>query len=201
MTVYFYEGRPISAPFTIESNRLILSSESVALKVFNRVTSAQRWELSFNIVDNSGLDDLFLGMLEDQYTRKTMTMPQLKEPENGTSATVDPTVGVAGVAGETTVIMSSTETGETIAKGSFVKFANHDKIYMVRQTATTAGAFSLEVFPSLKADVGIGVGLSHPGSSTKPVLSYYRDAAETTSLVFQDGVMVDLGGIRIVESL
>jgi hypothetical protein len=201
MTVYYYEGSPIAAPFAIESGRLILSSSSASLKTFTRTMNSQRWEISFNIVANSGIEDVFVGMLDDQYTINTMVMPQLEASEKRTTATVDPTVATSGVAGESAVAMTSSEDGATIAKGSFVKFSTHDKLYMVTSDATTGAAFTLTIHPSLQRPVASGSSLSHPGSASKPVLSYRRDAGATTGVTFTDGVMVDQGSIRLVEAV
>ena len=71
MATYYFEGQPILAPFTIESKRIVLSSETASQKIFRRATDSQRWDLSFRIATNNP-QDLFISMLDNDTKNSTM---------------------------------------------------------------------------------------------------------------------------------
>lgn len=198
---YYYEGSPIVAPFIIESNRYVLSSESASLKMYNRTTNAQRWEMSFTIKSNSSLDDLFIGMLEDQYKSSNMTMPQITSVDARVTAIAEPSVLANASATESTLTVGSSETGTVLPKGTFIKFSGHDKIYTLTADATTGPSFIISVFPELRKDVAAAEDITHAGSVTKPTIAYFRDPNAISGLTYTDGVLVNLGTIKLIEAL
>ena len=50
MSVYYYNGAQILAPFTITSNEPMFDMTTISLKTQRASQGAQRWELSFDII-------------------------------------------------------------------------------------------------------------------------------------------------------
>jgi hypothetical protein len=73
---YYFEGAPIAAPMSIRSNEPYFDSDSLSLRNFKVSSGAQRWELSFSIIDRDNIDRLLIGALTRNISH-TMVMPQL----------------------------------------------------------------------------------------------------------------------------
>jgi hypothetical protein len=202
MTVYYFEGSPIVAPLTIESNEPIFSVDSINLKQQRASQGAQRWELSFQIQTKDIEEDYFVSIVTSASTAKTMVMPQLLSVDNKTVlTTTSGSVSVAAVVAATSVSINFGSVG-FLPKGSFIKFANHSKIYMVTSNVTTAAsAVSVPIYPSLRSAVSLSTAVHHPKSVTKPVLQYYRDLETLQGITYEDGVLVNPGTIKLIEAL
>jgi len=197
MSKYYFEGSPILAPLTIQSTDVVVSSETVTLKRLIHKTDAQRWDLSFGIVTNDNEDAIFLAMLENAYTVKTMDMPQLKKVDDTTTMTGSLSVSVNYVAGATSIQANNTS-GGVLPKGSFIQFANHTKVYVVKSDYLTNGS-SLAIYPALKQDVSGSTLVYYGNFSTKPQLSYLRDDSELSGITYSDGILVSIGAVTIKE--
>jgi len=89
-----------------------------------------------------------------------------------------------------------------LPKGSFIKFSNHSKIYMTTTNIETpGGSVTLQLYPTLRANVTANTSVFHPGSSTKPTLQYYRDIDTLQGIIYEDGVIMNPGTIKIIEAL
>jgi hypothetical protein len=197
MSKYYFEGSPILAPLTIHSKDVVVSSETVTLKRLIHKTDAQRWDLSFGIVANDNEDAIFLAMIENAYTLKTMDMPQLKKVDDATTMTGGLSVSSNYVAGATSIQANNTS-GGLLPKGSFIQFANHTKVYVIKSDYVSNGN-SLEIYPALKQDVS-GSDLVYYGNfSTKPQLNYLRDDTELSGINYSDGILVSIGTVTIKE--
>jgi len=198
MAAYQFLGYDIVAPFQITSNEPVFSSDSVSLKTRRVSQNAQRWELEFGIVmqdASSFLPDMLLGWSDTV----TMTMPQLNVRgttiSSGTSTSAV-TVSGAHSAGDSTITL--TGANGTIAKGRFIKFANHDKIYLV--TSEYSGSGDINIYPSLRSAVPDTTVLAYRDSDNI-ILTAYRDVTNVTGITFADGVLSDAGTINLIEAL
>jgi hypothetical protein len=89
-----------------------------------------------------------------------------------------------------------------LPKGSFIKFSNHNKIYMTTNNIETpGGSVTLQLYPTLRSNVTANTSLYHPGSSIKPTLQYYRDLETLQGITYEDGVIVNPGTIKLIEAL
>jgi hypothetical protein len=201
MTVYYFEGSPIVAPLTIESYEPVFSADTVNLKQQRASQGAQRWELSFQIQTKDIEEDYFVGIVTGISQAKTMVMPQLLSVDKKVTAT---NLGVPNStsAGQLSVLINFDQAGGFIPKGSFIKFSNHSKIYMVTNNVTTAtSAVSVGIYPQLRTAVTTSHTVTHPGSGAKPMLQYYRDLETLQGITYEDGILVNPGTIRLIEAV
>lgn len=190
--IYYYEGSPIAAPLTIESNQPSFSSDSVSL-VHERVNQgAQRWELSFRVIDAGDIVELFLGSATQFNQAGAMVMPQLEV--NNTVQPANGSTDGATLAG----VDSCDYSGPLLPKGYFFQFANHDKVYVTTAATGTAPIETLSFFPSLRADVPDNTAVNLGDSVT---FNYFRDLDTLQGITYRDGVLVDPGTIRLLEAL
>jgi len=197
MSKYYFEGSPILAPLTIQSTDVVVSSETVTLKRLIHKSDAQRWDLSFGIVADDNEDAIFLAMLENAYTVKTMDMPQLKKVDDNTTMTGSLSVSANYVAG-TASIQANNTSGGLLPKGSFIQFANHTKVYVIKSDYVSNGN-TLEIYPALKQDVSGSALVYYGNFSTKPQLNYLRDDSELSGITYSDGILVSIGTVTIKE--
>jgi hypothetical protein len=195
MSVYYFNGAQILAPFTITSNEPIYDVDTVSLSKQRASQGAQRWEISFNTVTTSETEaDMLVGMATGIATAKTMIMPQLPSVDLVNTATNDLGVFAQSTVGDT--IVSVTNDG-FISKGTFVKFSNHAKIYMT-VVDQTVGSGNFSVYPSLRTGVPSGTRL-YTGPSA--IFNYYRDIDNSRGISFNDGVLSSTGIVSLVEAL
>jgi len=192
---YTFNGATILAPVTITSNQPIYETDTVSLSKQRASQGAQRWELSFTTVTTENTEaDMLVGMITGLATSATMVMPQIPSAAKGNTASVSLVISVAAAAGLSAVTVVS---DGVIKKGSFIKFSNHDKLYMVTADVA-AGTAPVSIYPSLRTAVAITDTLQ---TGTSAVLSYYRDIDTTQGLSFADGIISSVGTISLVEAI
>jgi hypothetical protein len=200
MTVYYFEGSPIVAPLTIESNEPVFSVDSINLKQQRASQGVQRWELSFQIQTKDIEEDYFVAMVSQANLARTMVMPQLNSVVKKVTVT-NAAVTNSTNAAATSVVMNFNQVG-FLPKGTFIKFSNHSKIYAVTSNINTVvGTISVPIYPSLRTATPINTVVYHVGSETKPVLSYFRDLETLQGITYEDGVLVNPGTVKIIEAL
>jgi hypothetical protein len=201
MTVYYFEGSPIVAPLTIESNEPIFSADTISLKQQRASQGAQRWELSFQIQTRDIEEDYFVGVVTGIISAKSMVMPQLLSVDKKITVTSNSCIPASTNAGSNTVLIDFNQTG-FLPKGSFIQFSNHSKIYMVTSNVnTTDSNVSVGIYPSLRTSLTTSHLVYHPGSTAKPTLQYYRSLDTLQGIIYEDGVLVNPGTIKILEAV
>lgn len=200
MAVYYYKGDKILAPFKIISNRPTFASDTVSLKHIRVAQEAQRWELSFNTLTKENAANSFLGILEDMEERGQMIMPQFPEVAKATTASGN--FGVeTSVASNTSTLQINTDLGSGfLPKGSFIKFSNHDKVYVTRNDLDVDSATpqELNIYPALTSNLSAFTEIEY-GSNC--IISYYRDINNIQGITFTDGVLADQGTVTLIEAL
>jgi hypothetical protein len=201
MTVYYFEGSPIVAPLTIESNEPIFSADTVSLKQQRASQGAQRWEISFQIQTKDIEEDYFVTMVTGITDSKSMIMPQLNSVDKKITVTSNNCVPAATSQGANAVAIDFNEVG-FLPKGSFIQFSNHSKIYMVTSNvATSTASVLVNIYPSLRTTVNTAHFVYHPGSTVKPSLQYYRSLDTLQGITYEDGVLVNPGTINLLEAV
>lgn len=196
---YEFEGAAILAPLTISSNEPMFEADTISLSKQRASQGVQRWELSFKTATSKTTEaDMLVGVVTSLSTTATMVMPQLPsvvaQTTSGTSLPVGS--GVAAGLSAVTVVNNG-----TLKKGAFVKFSNHDKVYMVTEDVAPSIAsapVSVPIYPSLRTAVTTSDVL-HTGSSA--VLTYYRDIDNLKGLQFSDGLLSSAGSISLTEAV
>jgi len=200
MATYQFKGQDIVAPFRITSNEPAFVADTVSLKQRRVTQGSQRWELEFGVVMEDPADT-FADMVSSFHSTVTMEMPQLNvRGETISSGTSSSQVSVNGThaAGSTNVSLSFAN--GTIKKGRFIKFNNHDKIYLVTSTFTT-GSGILSIFPSLRQTVPSGTQLLYRDVTDQITFTAYREVSNVSGIVYTDGILSEAGNINLIEAL
>jgi len=175
--------------------------DTVALKKQRASQDVQRWELSFGTVGTADTQvDIFLGSVVGVQSTETMIMPQL--PQVDAASTVNSTsIALPGstAAGSTTAVISSSATLGLVPKGSFVKFSNHDKVYVTKtDTDFSGGDPTMSFYPKLRVAL-TSANLLLVGASVD--LTFYRAIDSQKGITFTDGVLSNVGTITVIEAL
>jgi len=201
MSVYYYNGSQILAPLQITSNEPVYSTDSVSLKQLRASQGAQRWEISFNVLTNNNAADLLLGSIDEIDSSRSMVMPQLKEVSDRNTLVTDiSSVAAAASGGNSLVTVLKTGNSGLLPRGSFVKFSNHDKVYIVKQDVNFSGTgtVSVSIYPALT----VALTTSHSLVMRDAVdFTYYRSVDDITGITYSDGILADPGRITLIEAL
>jgi hypothetical protein len=148
---------PIStAQFTslgIKSIQNTIISKSVSGKKLSRQIDGQRWGFTAQIITAKRSDvygELMAFIVKQRSGKENFTIvPPEIEDARGTASGI-PT-GTAS-AGDTSITLGGTGTG-TLKAGDFIKFSNHDKVYMVVVDQSDISTGSLTIEPPLTTAV------------------------------------------------
>ena len=200
MKSYYYEGAAIITPFTIASNQPIYDADTVSLIKQRASQSAQRWEISFSTVHSNDAADSFVQSITNMTTKQTMIMPQLTDVVSKLTVTTSPLMFANYSAGVSQVAVSSSGEFGFLPKGSFIKFSNHDKLYVVTADVdfSTGSSELVNIFPSLKEPVTVTDTLL---SGDDVVLTYYKDINNLQGVTYRDGILSSAGTITLIEAL
>jgi len=198
MAAYQFEGQDIVAPFIIKSNEPMLDADSVTLKVRRVKQGAQRWELEFGVTMTDA-SSFLADTVSNFDSTVTMEMPQLNirgETLSQGTSTSQATVSGSHNGGDNTVALAGLN--GTINKGRFVKFNNHDKIYLV----TNFSSNTITIYPSLRTSVAGSTKLHYRDSNADSItFTAYRDISNVQGITFIDGVLSEAGNINLIEAL
>ena len=218
MSVYYYNGAQILAPFTITSNEPMFDMTTVSLKTQRASQGHQRWELSFDVLaENSNQADLFISSFKDVETSDSMIMPQLTSATTQTTTTPLFSSSIVGVnqnvltlpagpgnaaagASSVTVQKGTSQITGLMPKGTFIKFSSHDKVYITTADVTfnDIDNKTIYIYPKLKAAVNNSQG--HTMKMRDLVtFSYYRNIDNQTGITFTDGVISNIGNVKLIE--
>jgi hypothetical protein len=181
------------APIKVISNKPVFVSDTLSLKRATFSRTAQRWEIETNLeplVETA--HDLFVNLVTKGYSETiTILMPQNYGVILKRTSTATPTATQA-VAGSSSVVV--TNNSGLIPKGTFIKFAEHSKIYMT--TNDLSGNGTLGIYPALKtATSGI---FKHRDDV---LMSCLYDTTTVVGMAYTDGILMDIGSVKLVEKL
>ena len=144
---------PIStAKFTslgIKSIQNTIISKSVSGKKLARQIDGQRWAFTIQIITAKRSDvygELMAFIVKQRSGKENFTIvpPEITDARGTASGTPNGTAS----AGATSITLAGTGTG-TLKAGDFIKFANHDKVYMVVADQSDISTGSLTIEPPL----------------------------------------------------
>jgi hypothetical protein len=186
-----------STPLSVISNRPVLMTDALSLKRNVSKRPAHRWEITSNLEPLSYSANELFALFVSKGTFETIEviMPQnfgvLMERTSTSNCTA------TGVAGATSVTITS-NSGK-IPAGTFVRFGSsalHTKVYMVKATLNGNGV--LQIYPELRAIVSEGTRMYHRDDVIMPCL---LDTDTASGMTYTDGVLMDMGTIKLVEKL
>jgi len=144
---------PIStAQFTslgIKSIQNTIISKSVSGKKLARQIDGQRWAFTIQIITAKRSDvygELMAFIVKQRSGKENFTIvpPEITDARGTASGTPNGTAS----AGATSITLAGTGTG-TLKAGDFIKFASHDKVYMVVADQSDISTGSLTIEPPL----------------------------------------------------
>jgi len=137
----------------IKSNQTTILSKSVSGKKLARQLDNQRWSFTVQIITAKRSDvygDLMAFILKQRSGKENFTIvpPEIEDARGTASGTPNGTAS----AGATSITLGGSGTG-TLKAGDFIKFANHNKVYMVVADQNDISTGSLTIEPPLTTAV------------------------------------------------
>jgi hypothetical protein len=182
-----------AAPLTVRSNVPISVSDTLSLKRQVSKSTAQRWEIETAVVPLlEDANDFLVSLVTKGHSETVMVqMPQnMGVVRKRTSNSIPAATGTAGSS-----FVNITNNVGLIPKGTFVKFNNHSKIYMLTQDLTDEGL--MYIFPILRSDVTLDT-VYHRDDV---LMSVFYDTDVVTGMVYEDGMLMSPGTIKMVERI
>ena len=137
----------------IKSIQNTIISKSVSGKKLARQIDGQRWGFTAQIITAKRSDvygELMAFIVKQRSGKENFTIipPEVEDARGTASGTPNGTAS----AGATSITLGGTGTG-TLKAGDFIKFANHDKVYMVVADQSDISTGSLTIEPPLTTAV------------------------------------------------
>ena len=143
----------------IKSIQSTIISKSISGKKLSRTIDSQRWAFTASIITAKRSDvygELMAFIIKQRSGKENFTIipPEIEDARGSETGTV--LVNGAQSAGDTTIAMDgfAGDGAGRFKAGDFVKFASHDKIYMVVTDVTSSSnAATVTIEPPLIADI------------------------------------------------
>lgn len=137
----------------IKSVQKTLLSKSASGKRFARQIDGQRFLFTANIVTAKRSDvygELMAFIMKQRSSKETFTIvpPEISNARGTASGTPNGTAS----AGDTSITLGGSGSG-TLKAGDYIKFANHDKVYMVVADQSDISTGTLTIEPPLREAV------------------------------------------------
>jgi len=185
------------APTSIISNQPSFVQDTVSLKRQTNSRGVQRWEIKTNLEpSNSSADFLVHSITVGHNNIFNIQVPQvfrLKESDKTTTSGIV-SLFTQGQLNSSTI--SITGNNGQISKGEFIKFGNHDKVYIVTETRNGNG--NLEIYPPLRMVTNAGTSIAYGSSVTMKVRF---DTDTVLGITYTDGILSDPGAVTFIEAI
>tara|TARA_R110000787_G_scaffold2708_6_gene10484 strand:- start:688 stop:1272 length:585 start_codon:yes stop_codon:yes gene_type:complete len=192
---FYYQGAAILAPFTITSNEPTYETDTVSLVKQRASQGAQRWEMTFSTMGSADTEaQMLVSAITNLTTSATLIMPQIPSVVAGNTSSVSLVINANAAAGVSAVTIVN---DGTLKQGSFIKFSNSDKVYMVTADAV-AGTVAVSIYPRLRTAVTTS-DMMRTGDSA--LFTYYRDINSLKGLTYSDGLLSNSGTITLIEAV
>jgi hypothetical protein len=206
-----------AVPMTVNSNQPVFSTDTLSLHRRTTVRGAQRWEISSNVeILRETAAGLFAHLVEKgHHTPINVLIPQnIGVIENMREAYEDPIPRYIGISqrqnsadGKATISLQN-HTVELLA-GTFVQFITYNssgvidpvqdtKVYMLTRPVTANNNIAY-VYPQLRKTGTVGSQSKMYYTGVK--MPCYYDMDTIQGMVYQDGLLMDMGTVKLVEAL
>jgi hypothetical protein len=181
------------APMSVRSNKPVFASDTLSLKRKISERTAQRWELETRLEPlSSNAGDLFAELITKGHsTPTTIIVPQNYGAKGRLTSSSTPTA--TGGLGSSFISISGNN--GLIPKGTFIKFNNSPKVYLL--TSNAQGNTSASIYPELRAAVS-GVSFTYRDDV---IMMCHYDLDTIIGMTYSDGILMDVGTIKMVESV
>ena len=216
---YFYNGHGIVTPVEYIDTKVVYSSQSLSSKhLRTNPNIGQLWSIDFDIViaqENIGQQsaaEFFVDLIDERTSVGEMPMPQFPGVDDYDPAYTGTYAVNANVDGGTATMSIVMPAGQKVgnkllAKGTFIQFSNHTKVYVVKETVVATDAnvrtnnFQLTVYPAVITALPGGTTIRTPYSTPRPTYRYWRDLSTLNGVTYQDSRIVSPGKIKLIEAL
>lgn len=186
-----------TVPLTVRSNKPTSVSDALSLKRFITSSAAQRWEIEANLEPLAyNAEDLMVELVtkgKDQTVK--VLFPQNFAVKNKLILN-NVNLAANGSAGSSTI---TAQFNGFLPKGLFIKFPNHNKVYMLTENATSnniANNTTLYIYPNLLTAVPSNTVLL-----TDTIANFYVDTDSVSGMVYSDGILMEMGTLKFIEAL
>jgi hypothetical protein len=185
-----------AAPMAVTSNQPVFVADTMSLKRQVLSQGAQRWEISTNLEPSNTSADFLIHSVTNGYDQVfDIQMPQVYKRGGSTDSATLITVNSSTAVNTTDLIVTS---NGTLSSGNFIKFSNHDKVYLVTNTVTSGSSSLMKIFPSLRKPI--------PGNTfiivrNNVTMKARYDASTTLGISYVDGVLSDPGTVSFIEAI
>jgi hypothetical protein len=186
MSFYTFQGARIVAPVSFETDELLLVNNTLTMKQQRMTLPGQRWRVSFRVQPQPNAN-ILVHMLPRLVTSFDFTVPQPDNPKLFSALTGN--VTAAASAGAT-----GFQTSATVPAGRFIKFNNHNKVYMVLSQQGTA----VTLYPALQATLATTNTFTY---GNNVLMKTYYDDEQVRGITFENGLLSDPGVIMLVEDV
>lgn len=182
-----------AAPISVRSNVPVFAVDALSLKRTVARRPAQRWEIESALEPLSfGANRLFSYIVsKGDFSVVTILMPQNYGAKKALTSNSTPTA--TGTADSSSIAIAG-NTG-LIPMGTFVRFSNHSKIYMT--TSDIVGNGSVGIFPALR----VSITALQFNFKDDVIMNAFIDTDSVKGMSYTDGILMDLGAMKFVESL
>lgn len=201
MSYGIFDGTKIiakfAAPMSVTSNHPTSLSDTLSLRRQSLRRSAQRWTISSNVEPLSYNAHQLFALLVTKGLSETL---QVITPQNYgakmalTSVSPSPSSSASASAGATQVLIQNAS--GIIPVGTFIKFANHSKVYML--TSDSVSGSPLNVYPPLRVDIPVDTSFKFKDDV---IMTCYFDSDTIIGMAYTDGILMDNGTIALVEAV
>ena len=202
-------GHKYVTPLAVKNNEPRFISDSKSLRRQSVRTGAQRWELEITFTEGRN-SDLYGEMLSHYMANGSETAFEIPMPQNhkalslfedtlGANSAPALDVSTSASTGDNSISINN-GSGHTvlIPAGWFIKFNNHDKVYMVTNSLELANGEtdSLSIAPPLVEDVSTSYDLIIKPAETEndndAVLLTVKHEVDNTTVSYTNGLMQSL---------
>lgn len=191
-------------PTTLVSNQPVFATDTLSLHRKTTARGAQRWELTSNVEPlYNNAEALFVNLVRRGHHSEVW----IKAPQNtgviaklrsvtGDNNVLTLDIGArSNVNGNGNLVITSTP-AYTIPMGTLITLSGDNKVYMLLQDLVP-GSLSISVYPEIRITAPSSGTMTYSGVKMRCL--YDMDTIQ--GMMYQDGLLMDMGAIKFVEYL
>jgi ribosomal protein S28E/S33 len=183
-------------PMSVVSNQPVFVADTLSLKRQVLSQGVQRWEISTNLEPSNNSADFLLHSVTNGYDQVfDVQVPQVFKRSGETSTATTVRVNSLNAANSSTI---SCNVNGTLLKGEFIKFTNHDKVYILLNNVTTSSTAQLQIYPSLRTQVPENTLIL---TKKEVIMKCRYDTSTALGITYIDGILSDPGTVGFIEAL
>ena len=156
-----YPTDPEFQSINFRSNNFVSTSESINGKIKVRAIGAQRWEFTASYdrltKAEAGIVSAYIISQGGRFGEFQIQPTEIGSTRGTATGVVE--ANGAHTAGDKTIAITGLGASETLLRGDLVKFAGHNKVYMVTEDLTGDG--TLTIYPALVENVADNEDLTY----------------------------------------